>query len=232
MHDQRVHQKLLQIGCSFISVGIYVGYNINPPKIRDINELSRQEVDEVIYMFRQDLVSASDDMQKRRYIAIVEMCQVTGNRDQLISLLLPLAEHILNIILIHFQDKCFLCCLWFSNIPYLALLMGEIVFLHIFCLYVLVLLPFLKFALYCKLSYFEFLALMVSGVFDTNGSMKTITYCAKPDSGQEISSSCGKLIPPLERLELLSEDKVGQNLKVFRRLVTWLKEMAIQKFAL
>ncbi|KAK8523521.1 hypothetical protein V6N13_113466 [Hibiscus sabdariffa] len=144
-------------------------------KIRDINELSRQEVDEVINMcVRQDLASASDDIQKRRYIAMVEMCQVAGNRDQLISLLLPLAEHVLNVILIHFQDS--------------------------------------------------------SGAFDTNESMKTITYGTKPDSGKEISVLCGKLIPLLERLELLSEDKVGQNLKVFRRSVASLKEMAIQKF--
>ncbi|XP_021276501.1 nuclear pore complex protein NUP205 isoform X2 [Herrania umbratica] len=139
-------------------------------KIQDINELSRQEVDEVINLcVRQDLVSASDDIQKRRYVAMVEMCQVAGNRDQLISLLLPLAEHMLNVILIHFQDS--------------------------------------------------------SGVFDASGSMKTITYGAKPDSGQEISLLCGKLIPLLERLELLSEDKVGHNLRVFRRLVTSLKEM-------
>ncbi|KAE8668521.1 NUP205 protein [Hibiscus syriacus] len=145
-------------------------------KIRDINELSRLEVDEVINMcVRQDLVSASDDIQKRRYIAMVEMCQVAGNRDQLISLLIPLAEHVLNVILIHFQDS--------------------------------------------------------SGTFDTNESMKTITYGDKPDSRQEISLLCGKLVPLLERLELLSEDKVGQNLKVFRRSVASLKEMAIQKCA-
>ncbi|KAG8487816.1 hypothetical protein CXB51_018635 [Gossypium anomalum] len=145
-------------------------------KIRDINELSRQEVDEVINMcVRQDLVSASDDIQKRRYIAMVEMCQVAGNRDQLISLLLPLVEHILNVIIIHFPDS--------------------------------------------------------SGVFNTNGSMKTVTYVSKPDSGQEISLLCGKLIPLLERLDLLSEEKVGHNLKVFRRSVASLKEMAIQKIA-
>lgn len=42
----------------------------------------------------------------RRYIAMVKMCQVAGNRDQLISLLLPLAEHVLNVIIIHFQDRC------------------------------------------------------------------------------------------------------------------------------
>ncbi|XWS17148.1 hypothetical protein CRYUN_Cryun33cG0043500 [Craigia yunnanensis] len=148
-------------------------------KIRDINELSRQEVDEVINMcVRQDLVSATDDIQKRRYIAMVEMCIVAGNRDQLISFLLPLAEHMLNVILIHFQDS------------------GS------------------------------------SGVFDSNGSMKRITSGAKPDLGQEISLLCGKLIPLLERLELLSEDKVGHNLKVFRRLVTSLKEMTNQKLAL
>lgn len=36
---------------------------------------------------------------------MVEMCQVAGKRDQLITLLLPLAEHVLNVILIHFQDR-------------------------------------------------------------------------------------------------------------------------------
>lgn len=41
----------------------------------------------------------------RRYIAMVEMCQIVGNRDQLITLLLQLAEHVLNIILIHLQDR-------------------------------------------------------------------------------------------------------------------------------
>jgi len=36
---------------------------------------------------------------------MVEMCQIVGNRDQLITLLLQLAEHVLNIILIHLQDR-------------------------------------------------------------------------------------------------------------------------------
>lgn len=40
----------------------------------------------------------------RRYIAMVEMCQVAGNRDQLVTLLLPLAEQLLNVLLVHFQD--------------------------------------------------------------------------------------------------------------------------------
>lgn len=41
----------------------------------------------------------------RRYIAMVEMCQVIGSRDQLIGLVVPLAEQVLNVILIHFQDR-------------------------------------------------------------------------------------------------------------------------------
>lgn len=146
-------------------------------KIRDINELSRQEVDEIINMCsRKDYVSSSDDIQKRRYIAMVEMCQVIGSRDQLIALLVPLAEHMLNVILIHFQDS--------------------------------------------------------SVKSDASGTMKTITYGAKSDSGDDISLLCGKLISTLERLELLSEDKIGHNLKVFRRLVTSVKEMTIQRLAL
>lgn len=145
-------------------------------KIRDINELSRQEVDEVINLYVQkDSLSSSDGLQKRRYIAMVEMCKVAGCRDQLIALLLPLAEQVLNVILIHFQE---------------------------------------------------------SNVSDRRGTMKSITYGAKADLGQEdLSMLCGELIPILERLELLSEDKLGHSLKVFRRLATSLKEMTIQNLA-
>ncbi|XP_035542991.1 nuclear pore complex protein NUP205 isoform X2 [Juglans regia] len=146
-------------------------------KIRDINELSRQEVDEIISMCSQkECASSSDDIHRRRYIAMVEMCQVVGNRDQLIALLLPLAEHGLNVLLIHFQDSAVKS--------------------------------------------------------DASGAMKTITYGAKSDSGEDTSLLCGKLIPTLERLESLSEDKIGYNLKVFQRLVASLKELTIQKLAI
>ncbi|KAI8022266.1 Nuclear pore complex protein NUP205 [Camellia lanceoleosa] len=146
-------------------------------KIQDINELSRQEVDDIINMcVQQDRVSSSDNIQKRRYIAMVEMCHIAGNRDRLITLLLLLAENVLNIIFIHFQDG----------------------------------------------SYQR----------DTGTSMKMITYSTKPDTEEEdIPLLCGKLIPTLERLELLSEDKTGHDLKVFHRLVNSLKEITIQKLA-
>lgn len=35
---------------------------------------------------------------------MVQMCQIVGYRDQLVTLLLLLAENVLNIILVHFQD--------------------------------------------------------------------------------------------------------------------------------
>lgn len=143
-------------------------------KIRDINELSRQEVDEIINMcVRQDSVSSSDNIHKRRYIAMVEMCRVVASRDQLIILLLPLSEHVLNIILIHLQES--------------------------------------------------------SVALDSTLSTKTIAYGAKYDAQQDVAMLYGKLVPTLERLELLSEEKVGHNLKVFRRLVTSAKDLAIQK---
>ncbi|PON88994.1 Nucleoporin [Trema orientale] len=145
-------------------------------RIQDINELSRQEVDEIINMCaRRDCVSSSDNIQKRRYVAMVEMCQVVGNRDQLITLLLPVAEQVLNIILIHLQDS--------SVTP------------------------------------------------DASGAVRKITYGSRAEPEEDISLLSGKLLPTLERLELLSEDKVSHNLKVFRRLVTSLKEMTIQKLA-
>ncbi|KAL5098578.1 hypothetical protein RYX36_002905 [Vicia faba] len=144
-------------------------------KIRDINEMSRQEVDEIISMcVRQESVSSSDNIQRRRYIAMVEMCRVVSCTDQLIILLLPLCEHVLNIILIHLQD--------------------------------------------CS-----------SDAFESTTATKTITNGAKYDPQQDFSLLCGQLVPNLERLELLNEEKLGHNLKVFCRLATSAKEMAIQK---
>ncbi|XP_019417065.1 PREDICTED: nuclear pore complex protein NUP205-like isoform X3 [Lupinus angustifolius] len=146
-------------------------------KIRDINELSRQEVDEIINMcVQQDYVPSSDNIHKRRYIAMVEMCQVVASWDQQIILLLPLSEHVLNIILIHLQESCV--------------------------------------------------------ASDSTLTTKTITYGAKYNPEQDIAFLCGKLVPALERLELLSEDKIGRNLKVFNRLVTSAKDVAIQKLVL
>ncbi|VVB01678.1 unnamed protein product [Arabis nemorensis] len=128
-------------------------------KIGDINELSRQDVDVIIKMCDcQEYVTPSDNIHKRRYIAMVEMCKIVGNRDQLITLLLQLAEHVLNIILIHLQDS----------------------------------------------------------------SSERGSY------GSNAHDLCGKLSPTIERLALLNEGKVGHDLKVFKRLATSVKEMAIQ----
>ncbi|KAM7512709.1 hypothetical protein LguiB_011584 [Lonicera macranthoides] len=147
-------------------------------KIQDVNELSRQEVDEIINMcVRQDCISPSDNIQKRRYIAMVEMCQIAGYRDQLITLLLLLAENVLNIILVHFQDS--------------------------------------------------------SLMRDSSPAMRAITYgTTENESGENLNLLCADLITTLERLELLSEGKTGHNLKVFRRLVSSLKETTIQKLSL
>lgn len=109
----------------------------------------------------------------RRYIAMVEMCQVAGNRDQLITLLLPLAEHVLNVILIHFQD-------------------GYDLFFFLIT--------------YCHfISLFQCVFLGSSITPGTSATTKAITFGDKFDNGQDISVFCGKLIPTLERLELLSE---------------------------
>lgn len=41
----------------------------------------------------------------RRYIAMVEMCQIVADKNRLVTLLLLLAENVMNIILVHFQDR-------------------------------------------------------------------------------------------------------------------------------
>ncbi|XP_009103549.1 nuclear pore complex protein NUP205 isoform X1 [Brassica rapa] len=139
-------------------------------KIRDINEVSRQDVDAIIKMCDcQEYVTASDNIHKRRYIAMVEMCKIVGTRDQLITLLLQLTEHVLNIILIHLQDRSGSSNEWASS------------------------------------------------------------YGSKSHQQQEVADLCGKLSPIIERLALLNEGKVGHNLKVFKRLATTVKEMAVQK---
>ncbi|KAJ0238992.1 hypothetical protein HA466_0235130 [Hirschfeldia incana] len=139
-------------------------------KIRDINELSRQDVDAIIKMCDcQEYVTASDNIHKRRYIAMVEMCKIVGSRDQLITLLLQLTEHVLNIILIHLQDRVGSSNEWASS------------------------------------------------------------YGSKSHQQPEDTDLCGKLSPIIERLALLNEGKVGHNLKVFKRLATTVKEIAVQK---
>ncbi|CAA7019609.1 unnamed protein product [Microthlaspi erraticum] len=139
-------------------------------KIRDINELSRQDVDAIIKMCDcQEYVAPSDNIHKRRYIAMVEMCQIVGNRDQLITLLLQLAEHVLNIVLIHLQDR--------------SVILNE-----------------------------------------------RVSYGSKShQQEQDVTDLCGKLSPTIERLALLNEGKVGHNLKLFQRLATTVKEIAVQK---
>nr|XP_043623465.1 nuclear pore complex protein NUP205 isoform X2 [Erigeron canadensis] len=145
-------------------------------KIQDINELPRQEVDEIIKMcVLENQVASSDNIQKRRYIAMVEMCRVAGNRDRLIILVLLLAENLLNIFLIHFQN---------------------------------------------------------SSISDSSQAVKALAYGSTGEIGEDLESFCSKLIPILERLELLKEDKVGHNLKVFQRLASSLKELTIQKLGL
>ncbi|KMZ59250.1 hypothetical protein ZOSMA_6G01850 [Zostera marina] len=75
-------------------------------KIQDINELSRQEVDEIICAcMKQDCILAFDNIGKRRYVAMVEMCHIAGDKEQLLTLSLHLSEHALNILMTHLQEN-------------------------------------------------------------------------------------------------------------------------------
>ncbi|VAI45230.1 unnamed protein product [Triticum turgidum subsp. durum] len=75
-------------------------------KVRDLNELSRKEVDEIIKVcMKQDCISPNDNIRKRRYIAMIDLCCMAGNRDQLITLLLQVAECAITILLVHFHDE-------------------------------------------------------------------------------------------------------------------------------
>ncbi|KAL6555058.1 hypothetical protein OROGR_006316 [Orobanche gracilis] len=77
-------------------------------KIKDINELSRQEVDEIINLYvSQDFAPSSENMQHRRCTAMASMCRIVGHWSRLIILLLLLAQNLMNIILAHFQDSAY-----------------------------------------------------------------------------------------------------------------------------
>ncbi|RAL44221.1 hypothetical protein DM860_016467 [Cuscuta australis] len=79
-------------------------------KIQDINELSSQEVDEIINMCAHEgSISSSESIQRRRYLAIMEMCRIVGDRNLLITTLLLVSENVMNIILFHFQDSSYEC---------------------------------------------------------------------------------------------------------------------------
>ncbi|KAL3643098.1 hypothetical protein CASFOL_013913 [Castilleja foliolosa] len=142
-------------------------------KIKDINELSRQEVDEIINLYvSQDYDSSSENIQHRRCTAMASMCRIVGHWSRLITLWLLLAQNMMNIILAHFQDS----------------------------------------------SYKK----------DYSPSLKVIEYRSPVDAKEDLPSLCGELIPVLERLESVSEDKIGHSLKVFRRLAQSLKEMSFK----
>ncbi|KAI4377146.1 hypothetical protein MLD38_014827 [Melastoma candidum] len=49
-------------------------------------------------------LQVSQNLDDGRYIAVLETCQAAAKKEKLLTLLLPLAEQILNIILIHSQD--------------------------------------------------------------------------------------------------------------------------------
>ncbi|CAH9123221.1 unnamed protein product [Cuscuta epithymum] len=44
-----------------------------------------------------------------RYIAMMEMCRIVGDRNRLIAILLLVSENVMNIILFHFQDSSYEC---------------------------------------------------------------------------------------------------------------------------
>ncbi|WVZ77429.1 hypothetical protein U9M48_025294 [Paspalum notatum var. saurae] len=116
--------------------------------------LLNKELDEIIKVcMKQDCIALNDNIRKRRYIAMIDLCCMAGNRDQLITLLLQIAECAIAVLLVHFQDEA-----W----------------------------------------------------------------------AKDLSSFSDELLPVMERLEHLKEDKVGRSLKLFHRSVTTLKEMTIR----
>lgn len=107
---------------------------------------------------------------------MVEMCRIVGYRDQLVTLLLLLAENVLNIILVHFQDGYAPSnCVSFNAC-------------NVSCLY-----------------FVDHLSSYRSSTYDSSRATNVLTYGTESDSCEDQSALCTKLMPTLERLELLSE---------------------------
>lgn len=139
-------------------------------KIQDVNELSRHEVDEIIEAYgRQQYISVSDSIRKRRYLAMIEMCSAVGHRECLITLLLHIVEHALNLFYIHFENRL--------QVPD-----------HL-----------------------------------SQGMTKLIDKETILGSREDMMLLNERILPILERLEVLNEDKAGHSLKVLHRLVHSLK---------
>lgn len=139
-------------------------------KIQDVNELSRHEVDEIIEAYgRQQYISPSDSIRKRRYLAMIEMCSAVGHRECLITLLLHVVEHALNLFYIHFESRL--------QVPD-----------HL-----------------------------------RQGMTRLIDKETVLGSKEDMMLLNERILPILERLEVLNEDRAGHSLKVLHRLVHSLK---------
>ncbi|KAH7280638.1 hypothetical protein KP509_36G007000 [Ceratopteris richardii] len=75
-------------------------------KVQDVNELARQEVDDIIKSYsRVEHTGEMDGIRKRRHLAMVEMCSAAGNRETLMRLHCFIIEHSLNILYIHYDEE-------------------------------------------------------------------------------------------------------------------------------
>lgn len=105
------------------------------------------------------------------------MCQIVGYRDRLITLLFLLAENVLNIILLHFQDRFALYSFETSRLRGRKVVFGLV-----------------SHPSFCS-----------SYAYDSGQDTRTITYRTEPDSRDDLITYCEKLKPILERLAGLSE---------------------------
>eukprot|EP01018_Ginkgo_biloba_P012319 Gb_31636 [translate_table: standard] len=147
-------------------------------KIQDVNELSRHEVDEIIEAYgRQEYLLTSDSIRKRRYLAMLEMCSAAGHRECLVTLLLHVVEHALNIFYIHFENRL--------QVP-------------------------------------DHLKQSMTSLLDVETPL---------ESREDVMSLNERILPILERLEVLNEDRIGHDLKLLHRLVHSLKSRILLTYA-
>lgn len=143
-------------------------------KVQDVNELSRHEVDEIIKAYsRVERTGDGDNIRKRRYVAMVEMCSAAGNREGLISHFYYIIEHALNILYMHFEKDL--------QLP-------------------------------------EQLRRAVENIDYVNSYFGT---------KEELNALNEKLLPTLQRLERMNEERTGRSNQQIQRLVRSLKSRIV-----
>eukprot|EP00897_Mesotaenium_endlicherianum_P008684 jgi/Mesen1/7844/ME000419S07149 len=174
-------------------------------KVQDVNEMPRHELDELIKTYghrAHTLLAFPDTIRRRRHLALTELARVAAAKERQLASLLYMIEHILDITYTHFQVL--------SSIPASSSSTPS-----------------------------EAAALSSMQVQTAQSAAKWQSSSASWQSSSELSTALGggsssklrhelesmgaRLLPALDKLELITEERVGQSVEHLKRQLQWLR---------